>query len=139
MTRLSVDLQNGLIEIEGELEFVERIYDEMRPFLLGRLEISPSAKPVKNGSGRNKDNPSKEQKSPRRRKSAGPSCASRIKELQDDGFFALPRVVGEVKEKLSEKGATYENKHVAAALTQLTQSSVLRRFKEEKTWHYQNP
>lgn len=140
MTKLLIDLQAGRFEVEGEAEFVANIYDDMKGAILARLHEAPPATAssvestsetlVKARSG---------EKAPRRRKSGGPSCASRIRELKEDGYFADVRTPTDIQDKLSEKGATYPSKNIASALHNLVVGGELRRFKNDKIWNYQNP
>lgn len=139
MARMIIDLQKGLIEIEGDEKFVERIYSDFRESTLEKLSQrtfenvgSDEKQPVTDGE-------TTFPKKSRRRKAGGPSCASRIEILKDEGFFGAARSPAEVREKLSEKGSTYESKNVAAALTDLIKAAKLRRFKDNGNWMYQKP
>lgn len=138
MAKMIIDLQKGLIEVEGDEKFIERVYSDFRASALDKLS---TAKFDSGGQGdvrENGDETPPAKKARRRVKTTGPSCASRIRNLKDEGFFKAARSAGEVKEKLREKGTTYASKNVAAALNDVIKSGELRRF-DEGGWQYQNP
>lgn len=145
-TRLTVNLATGVVEAEGDLQFVQGIYNDLRETILKRSATLPNADSVvppavsggeeegTEGNGFKPRNP------PRRRsKASGPSCASRIQTLKDEGYFSELRSAGDVGAKLREKGTAYEGKHVAASLIDLVKRGALRRVSESGVWSYQNP
>lgn len=139
MTKLVIDIRNGLIEADGERDFVETIYAHFKDVALARLLDAKAAEVQTPQSYTTTPTATEKSKPTRRSKAGGPSCASRIEGLKVENFFDEPRTPSEVREKLSEKGSTYESKNVAAALNNLIKSSKLRRFKFEGNWKYQNP
>jgi hypothetical protein len=145
-TRLTVNLSTGVIEAEGELEFVQGIYDDLRDVILKKSAALPSApsaaSPVASNEAEEGEESSgmKVRKPPRRRgKISGPSCASRIVALKDEEYFSELRSAGDVGAKLREKGTAYEAKHVAASLIDLVKRGALRRVQDGGSWSYQNP
>lgn len=72
-------------------------------------------------------------------KTGGPSCASRIRTLAEEGFFATPKKAADIGEKLKEKATPYEGKHIAAALISIVQKGQLRRVSDGGVWTYVNP
>lgn len=130
--KLHINAQLGIIEVEGEQQFVEQVYEDYKKNLLQKLIDAPAHQ-----NDEKKDNASKS-KGVIKRKS-GPSCADRILTVQAEGFFKTLRTAGQIKEKLAEKGTHYESKHVAAALSHLTKRGTIRRLKKDGGWQYQNP
>jgi hypothetical protein len=138
MARMIIDLQKGLIEVEGDEKLVERVYSDLKEITLDKLSNGTFDAP-RDERDEIAEDAEKPSRTPRRRaKAGGPSCASRIETLKKEAFFAAGRSVGDVRNKLREKGSTYESKNVAAALTNLTKAGKLRRF-NEGGWKYQNP
>lgn len=135
MPKLVVDLQRGLIEVEASDQLVTRIYSDIRDELLSRL----ASNPVQPDDADPDTHSSPEAIRARKRvRGGGPSCASRIESIKEEGFFKEPKGAAEVREKLKERGTTYASNNIAAALTNLTKASKLRRF-NDKGWKYQNP
>ena len=136
MAKMSIDLQKGLIEVEGDEKFVERVYGDVKETVLVNLSARTAEPTPSEGSElANNEEP---RKARRRARTGGPSCAARIEVVKDEGFFKQPRSAAEVRGKLKEKGTTYASKNVAAALNNLTKSGKLRRF-NEGGWKYENP
>ncbi|WP_395612952.1 hypothetical protein [Allosphingosinicella sp.] len=137
MAKLTIDLQRGLIEVDGDEKFVERVYADVRETLLTKLAaatVEPDA-PGEQSKSAESETPKRAKRRPR---TGGPSCAGRIESIKDEGFFKQPKAAAEVREKLKEKGTTYGSNNVAAALNNLTKAGKLRRF-NENGWKYQNP
>ena len=137
MAKLTVDLQKGHIEVDGDEKFVERVYADVRDMILAKLASTP-VQPEAAGPSDEAQTTEVEKKTRRRTKSSGPSCAARIDAIKEEDFFKQPKSPSEIREKLKERGTTYESKNVAAALNNLTKSGRLRRFNEDG-WKYQNP
>ncbi|QLC25922.1 hypothetical protein HFP57_13405 [Parasphingopyxis algicola] len=139
MSKLVIDLRSGTIDVEGEQEFVEIVYADMKDLAISRFGELPLDAPGQVPQSDQKLPKTKTSKPVRNRKTGGPSCASRIEVLKEESFFDEPRSPAAIREKLAEKGATYESKNIAAALTNLTKAGKLRRFKDDGHWMYQNP
>jgi hypothetical protein len=139
MPKLVVDLQRGLIEVDASDEFVRRVYSDVRDTILSKLASAPVREENNTEQAGGKSSPTKATKKPRRKgRTGGPSCASRIEEIKEEGFFKEPRSQSEIREKLKERGTTYAANQVAASLTDMTKRRMLRRF-NENGWKYQNP
>lgn len=144
-TRLTINLATGIIEAEGDAEFVRGIYSDLRDTILKRASVAPmrSVDPPVDRSDKPDDEGesagSAGRKARRRGKASGPSCASRIVGLKDEGYFSELRSAGDVGAKLREKGTAYEGKHVAASLIDLVKRGALRRVSQAGSWSYQNP
>jgi hypothetical protein len=68
---------------------------------------------------------------------------SRIMLLKDEGFFTVPRSLGEVRNELSAHGWIHARTSLSGPLQGLVQERRLRRIKEQtakqKIWKYVNP
>lgn len=138
MPKLVVDLQRGLIEIDASDELVKRVYSDVRDTILSRLASSPAQEDFGETPGVTPPAPDAAKKPRRKTRAGGPSCASRILEIKDEGFFKEPKSPREVREKLKERGTTYASNQIAASLVDMTKGRKLRRF-NENGWKYQNP
>jgi hypothetical protein len=139
MPKLLVDLQRGLIEVDGSDQFVSRVYSDVRETILNKLASGSRSPEVADTPTRATQQTGETTKKTRRRtRAGGPSCASRIEAVKDEGFFKQAKSAGEVRAKLKERGTTYPSKNIAAALNNLTKSGKLRRF-DEGGWKYENP
>ena len=132
-TKLHINVQQKIIEVDGDAAFVSTVYDDFKDYLLREFEAAKEpAGAVKRAT--------KEQLTNRAaRIKSGTSCAERILAIKTDGFFNSLRSASEVGEKLAERGTTYASNQVTAALTNLTKRSELRRVKQDGSWKYQNP
>lgn len=71
------------------------------------------------------------------------STKSRILLVKDEGFFAVPRSITEIRSELRAHGWILPVTSLSGPLQQLVQSRELRRIKEQgtkqKVWKYVNP
>lgn len=145
--RVHIDAPSGIVEIEGEKDFVEGLLAKLFPLLeeagfgsrppsgaFARADNEPveleDAAPEQTSKGRAK----------RRKVSAPPkgqSCAARILTLKEEGFFKDHRSATEIVEGLKGKGWTHAPNQVGAALTQMFTRGVIQRTKEGNgSWKY---
>jgi hypothetical protein len=142
--RLSINFAAGTIEADGSEQFVNSIYTDLKDLVVSRysqvkIGTVPDS-PAVNLEEISTDDTAEKIRKPRRKlKVAGPSCASRILVLKDEGFFGTLRSATEVGEKLREKGTAYEAKHIAASLLDLVKRGQVRRVSQSGNWAYQNP
>ena len=133
--KAAINLKEGVIELEGPQEFVEKYLEKYESRIKeGKTFSSSSDKEDKTnirkaGSKRQKTRGSK----------GTASCMGRIRTLIDEDFFKEPKNSKEVVEWLKDqKGITHTSGQVSAALNQLIKSNTLRRFKEGKIFKYCN-
>jgi hypothetical protein len=147
--RVHIDAPAGVIEIEGEKDFVEGLLSKIFPMIeeagFGSRPRSPNSRvddqedpSTNNEAGTESDNGKSRVK--RRRGSPAPkgqSCADRIVSLKDSGFFKQHRVGGDIVAGLAAKGWTYKSNQVAAATGALFDRGQLQRTKDGKgPWTY---
>lgn len=147
--RVHIDAPAGIIDIEGEKDFVEGMLAKLfplieeagfgsRPRLNGQepvVEEAPAAadaEPVDNGNGKARSRTRKAGKKP----PAGHSCAERILALKSEGYFSEKRSTYDMVTKLAERRQTHNVSQVSAAAGNLVQRSQLQRIKDGNGWLY---
>ena len=59
-----------------------------------------------------------------------------IEELAKEGYFKSKRTIGDIQNKLDEKGHIYAQTSLSSPLLRLTRIRTLRRLKEQGVWVY---
>ncbi len=122
--RVVINLNEGIIELQGPVDFVRHYLDTYQPAIKG-LQSLPKNLAV---------SPEKAKALPRKRKVAPAakaekgkraSCTGAIRSDLEAGFFDEPRSTGEVKQRLSETGFTFTDSNVRNSLRRLAKSGVL--------------
>jgi hypothetical protein len=122
--RVVINLKDGIIELQGPVDFVRHYLDTYQPAIKG-LQSLPKEAAV---------SPEKAKALPRKRKAAPAakaekgeriSCTGAIRSDLGAGFFNEPRSTGEVKQRLSETGFTFTDSNVRNSLRRLAKSGVL--------------
>jgi hypothetical protein len=144
--RVHIDAPAGVIDIEGEKDFVEGLLAKLFPLIeeagfgsrpqgaeaeaSGEVDTVEDVTVVENGKGK-----------PRTRKvskkaPAGHSCADRVLALKTDGYFKQKRSTADIVAKLSEKAQNHNVSQVSAAAGQLVKRGSLQRIKDGNNWLY---
>jgi hypothetical protein len=141
--KLHINALQGLFDIEGPEDFVERIYRDAKdsglfstPQFKETMEKSAEANPDIDVASQSTDQKKRKRTSP---KKTGPACTERIIEMRQAGFFDQLKKASDVKDGLEKNGHSYAGNQVGAALTSLYRSGQLRRSKIENVWQYQKP
>jgi hypothetical protein len=121
--KVVIDLKEGIIELQGPVEFVRHYLEIYQPSIRG-LQIAPQ----KVAAG-----PEKSKRSPRRRstkpaktaKAKRVSCMAAIRNDLEAGFFDEPRSTGDVKKHLKEAGFEFSDGNVRNSLKRLTNTGAL--------------
>lgn len=147
--RVHIDAPAGIIDIEGEKEFVEGLLAKLFPLVEGAgfgsrspnsyaasvAEVQDPSQPEEGASEQGTKS-----KSRKRRVNAPPkgqSCADRILTLKGEDFFKDHRTTAEIVEGLKAKGWTHTGSQVGAALTNMFARGDIQRTKEGNgTWKY---
>jgi hypothetical protein len=140
--RVHIDAPAGIIDIEGERDFVEGLLSRLYPLIeqigFGSAPSSDGESQVveNHASSSNMETSTEDQQKPkikRRRGSTPPkgqSCADRILALKADNFFKQHRVGSDIVAGLKEKGWTHKSNQIAAAAGKLFERGLLQRTKE---------
>lgn len=145
--RVHIDAPAGVIDIEGEKDFVEGLLAKLFPLIEeagfgsrpqgisaeeanGNDLPSDDVPPSENGrsKGRTRNAP--------KRPPAGHSCAERTLSLKAEGFFKTKRSTAEIVAKLAEKAQNHNVSQVSAAAGQLVKRGSLQRMKDGNSWLY---
>jgi hypothetical protein len=122
--KVVINLKEGIIELQGPVDFVRHYLDMYQPAIKG-LESLPQRATV---------TLEKAKALPRKRKTtpaakavrAKPiSCTRAIRSDVEAGFFDEPRSTGDVKQRLSEAGFSFTDSNVRNSLKRLAKSGAL--------------
>lgn len=140
--RVHIDAPSGIIDIEGEKDFVEGLLAKLFP-LIEEAGFGSRPQGQSNGQDVEDDPPSVNEagsaedavkvKAKRRKVSAPPkgqSCGDRIMTLKADGFFKEHRSGVDIVDGLKAKGWTHKTNQVAASTGVLFNRGMLQRTKE---------
>jgi len=134
--RVVINLKEGIIELQGPVDFVRHYLDTYQPAIKG-LQSLPKDVAV---------SPEKAKALPRKRKAAPgtkaekrkrASCTGTIRSDLEAGFFDEPRSTGEVKQRLSEAGFTFTDNGVRASLSRLSLAGLLDTARKGRSVRYQ--
>lgn len=142
--RVHIDAPAGVIEIEGEKDFVEGLLAKLFPLI---EEVGFGSRPVQNEEVQSvqnetssnlddeasEDNGSGTKPKVKRKRSVAPkghTCADRIIALKEEGFFKTKRGGSDIVVGLAEKGFTHKSNQVAAAGESLFKRGLLQRTKD---------
>ncbi|MEZ5791148.1 MAG: hypothetical protein R3D34_10290 [Nitratireductor sp.] len=151
--RIHIDAPTGIIEVEGEKEFVEAQLDKLMPLIQAcgfGTRPKESAGPVPNidnidsrrnsgvvdGDEEAQQNSKKKSKRGVRNPPKGHSCSSRISSLRDEGFFKVQKSPSEIVEGLARKGWTHTSNQVSASAGSMFNRGDLQRTKSGNGFAY---
>jgi len=146
--RVHIDAPAGVIDIEGEKDFVEGLLTKLFPLVEKAGFGSRPTPAVADANGEVNaegddgvpEDGSKNDKPRVKRKRGttpkGHSCADRMLGLKEDGFFKTKRSASEIVTGLGEKGYTHKANQVAAAGGSLFERGLLQRTKEGSGFKY---
>jgi len=148
--RVHIDAPAGVIDIEGEKDFVEGLLAKLFPLIeeagfgsrpqnaaeddavaespTDSVDAVPSEAP---------EAPKKRIRKPIKQPPAGQSCPSRIQVLKEEGFFKEHRTPADIVAGLKAKGWTHNLNQVGAATSSLFKRNEIQRTKEGRgSWKY---
>ena len=144
--RVHIDAPAGVIDIEGEKEFVEGLLAKLFPLIeeagfgsrphgaepevVNEADSTEEAPPSENGKAKVRTR--KASKKP----PAGHSCPERIMKLKGEGYFSQKRSTADIVARLAEKAQNHTTSQVSAAVGPLVKKGDLQRIKEGQSWLY---
>jgi hypothetical protein len=146
--RVRIDAPAGVIEIEGEKDFVEGLLAKFFPLI---EEAGFGSQPLQSNNANAGENDSSETEKGgeeeigktkiKRRRGATPpkgqSCSDRVLVLKADGFFKTHRSGADIVAGLAAKGWTHKANQVSASTGQLFDKGELQRTKDgDGPWKY---
>ena len=122
--KVVINLKEGIIELQGPVDFVRHYLDMYRPAIKG-LEKSPQQATVT--LEKTKAVPRKRKATPAAKaKRAKPvSCTGAIRSDLEAGFFDEPRSTSDIKQRLSEARFNFTDSNVRSSLKRLAKSGAL--------------
>ena len=149
--RVHIDAPAGVIDIEGEKDFVEGLLAKLFPLIeeagFGSSPQAESdsqpAEDEKSDAGttdqksENGEAPKKRTRKAVKRPPAGQSCPARVQILKSEGFFKEHRSAADIVERLKSKGWTHNTSQVGAATSGLFTKGEIQRTKDgDGPWLY---
>lgn len=145
--RVHIDAPAGIIDLEGEKEFVEGMLGKLFPLIeaagFGSRPREDGPKDTDEPDLADISNPEEDAETKRsrprkpiKRAPSGHTCADRIRNLKMEGFFAEKRSVTDIVSGLKEKGFTHNANQVSAALSQIFKKNDIQRTKSKNGWSY---
>jgi hypothetical protein len=132
-TKIRIDLNAGIVELEGEEAFVSNQLEKLLPILQTAKQEGSNNRDIKAPP----DEADVVEPDPaievvrKRRKGGNPpkgaSCRARILELKKDGFFKSHRSPNDIVAGLKAKGWTHATNQVSAALIMMFNKGEIQR------------
>jgi len=125
-----INLKEGVIELEGPQEFVEKYLNLYRPDA-SKWQTALSEK----GEVKTKEEAPKRARA--RKPKTGPACVDKVRELIGTGYFQEPKAAADIRNYLKEeKGLIYKANEISANLSNLFNTGELLRQKKGKVFEY---
>jgi len=136
--RVVINLKEGIIELQGPVDFVRHCLDTYQPAIKG-LQSLPKDVAVSPEKARALSRRRKAAPGIRAEKGKRTSCAGAIRSDLEAGFFNEPRSTGEVKQQLSETGLTFTDGAIRTSLRRLVNSGLLGMTGRGRAVRYHRP
>jgi vacuolar-type H+-ATPase subunit E/Vma4 len=131
ITKAVINVKEGIIELEGSQEFVEKYLNEYKQ-IITNLQTASKIEKTQRKVEKSTDKTQKK----RTRTKTGPSCTQKVQELLDEGFFREPRDRSEVQQEILNRGLRFQSKEVSATLINAFNASKLKRTGAGKNAKY---
>ena len=131
--RVVIDLKEGIIELEGPVDFVRHYLEMYQPSVKG-LQVSS-----RRAAGLEAPKGSRRGRKPGRGVGKRVSCTAAIRKEVADGFFDEPRATGDIKRRLREDGYEFNDGNVRNSLKRLTAVGALDATGKGGTLTYSKP
>jgi len=134
--KVVINLKEGIIEMEGPADFVQRCLDMYGPGIRGLLGMpQDTAAPPEKAGGVPRKRKATAVAKPRRRRPA--TVMAMMRDDLEGGFYDRPRSTGEIKQRLSDAGLTFTDGGVRANLRKLTQDGLMNAVKKGRSVRFQ--
>jgi hypothetical protein len=138
--KVRIDAPHGIVEIEGDAEFVASFYEKLAP-LVDRAHFGTAVRAEEAPTGgepdpMGDDGESTEVGKPKRKKRtaqrppSGQGCRDRILKLKEAKFFAEKKSASDIVVGLGKNGFTHNVSQVGAALTAMFNKGEIQRTKD---------
>jgi len=122
--KVIINLKEGIIELQGPVDFVRHYLDMYQPAIKGLESLSQQAAvPLEKAKALPRKRRTTRAAKAERAKPI--SCATAIRSDLEAGFFNEPRSTGDIKQRLSEAGFNFTDSNVRNSLKRLTKSGAL--------------
>jgi hypothetical protein len=122
--RVMIDLKEGIIELQGPLDFVRHYLDMYQPAVKRMNRATGPAQPRRRAAGK--------------RDRSIPCTRAILNELEA-GFFDQPRSTSDIKQQLGEAGFSFTDNNVRNSLKRMTASGALGSSGKSATLRYHRP
>ena len=137
--RAVINLKEGIIELQGPVEFVRHYLNTYQSAIaqLQGLDIAAGPKNERPLSRKGKEAPATKVGKGKRGSSA--VAIRRFRRYMKAGFFDEPRAIGDIRGRLNEEGITFTDNVIRAGLRNLSDGGALERVGRAKATHYHRP
>jgi len=122
-----INLREGVLELEGPQEFVERYLDQYQPI----IEKGFTSTSIPHVTSKETKVEKAEKPAPKRTRTtkskAGPTCTQKVQELLNEGYFKQPKTRADVQSEILNRGVRFESKEVSAVLNNFFNGGKLKR------------
>ena len=127
--RVVIDLKEGVIELEGPVDFVRHYLEMYQPTLkrLPREAVAGQEKPKRSSSRRSAA------------KAKRVSCTAAIQNEIEAGFFKDPCSISDIKQRLSESGFDFKDNNIRNSLKRLITTGMLSAGGKGRRLTYSKP
>ena len=145
--RVHINAPAGIIDIEGEKDFVEGLLGKLfplfegvgfgsRPVSDGSTSVTEDAGDVSVGPELSANFPRPKAKTKISRAPKGQTCAARILRLRDEGYFKSKRSISDIVSGLENIGFTHDARTVSANANTMLKGNKIQRTKVAGDWVY---
>ena len=131
IVKATINIKDGLIQLEGPQEFVEKYLDQYKQ-LIATLPTAPKTSKTADAAEKGKG------ETPKRklRTKTGPTCTQKVQELLTEGYFKQPKTREDVQKELLNRGLRFSSSEVSAILINSFNRNKLKRTSTGRNAQY---